>query len=141
MKCIISAFPGLEETLLIAHQPRMISGERYLERSTQIQSGVWTNLADIYYAQGRYDKAEALQQEALNLRREVLVPKHPDTAQSIKYLASTQESLHHARSLVGPDEVVDGHTDPWFRKAKHRHRSWCNYPRVCIDHRAVGRNI
>ncbi len=47
------------------------------------------SLATIYYNQGRYNKAEKIQMDALALRREVLGKTHPDTLESMQYLAET----------------------------------------------------
>ncbi|EEU38559.1 uncharacterized protein NECHADRAFT_55157 [Fusarium vanettenii 77-13-4] len=57
-------------------------------------------LAATYHEQGRYDEAEGLHQTALDLRRHVLGENHPDTRQSMAYLASTQESLQQLPSLI-----------------------------------------
>ncbi|KAF5616098.1 hypothetical protein F25303_13621 [Fusarium sp. NRRL 25303] len=47
------------------------------------------DLATTYHAQGRYDEAEKLKDKALELRREVLGEKHPDTTRSMASLAAT----------------------------------------------------
>ncbi|CAG9955385.1 unnamed protein product [Clonostachys rosea f. rosea IK726] len=59
-----------------------------LERSTLIRSGA-SNLATTYYTQGRYNEAEPLTVQALDLRREVLGEKHRDTIWSMAELAAT----------------------------------------------------
>jgi hypothetical protein len=57
-------------------------------------------LAKTCYALGRYDKAFHLHQAALDLRSRVLGDNHPDTRQSVAYLASAQEALQQLHSAV-----------------------------------------
>ena len=45
------------------------------------------NLAALYASQGRYGEAEPLYSETLQLSREVLGPRHPDTLSSMNNLA------------------------------------------------------
>ncbi|MBU6229690.1 MAG: tetratricopeptide repeat protein [Cyanobacteria bacterium REEB459] len=40
-------------------------------------------MAGLYHHQGRYEQAEPLYQQALDLRRELLGKRHPDVAQSL----------------------------------------------------------
>ena len=46
------------------------------------------DLAALYLVQGRYGEAEPLFEQALQLRREVLGGRHPDTLQSLNDLAA-----------------------------------------------------
>jgi tetratricopeptide (TPR) repeat protein len=46
------------------------------------------NLAYLYNAQGRYEAAEPLYQQALELNRELLGDRHPDVAGSLNNLAA-----------------------------------------------------
>jgi len=50
------------------------------------------NLAGLYRAQGRYDEAEPLYRQALELRRELLGERHPQVATSLNNLAYLYES-------------------------------------------------
>ncbi|KAG9252912.1 kinesin light chain [Emericellopsis atlantica] len=50
------------------------------------------DLAATYYTQGRYDKDKEISVKVLDLRREVLGEKHPDTISSIADLAATYYS-------------------------------------------------
>ena len=52
------------------------------------------NMASLYMDQGRYDEAEPLHVEALELRRRVLGEEHPDT------LAARGESLLDSSVIV-----------------------------------------
>ena len=45
------------------------------------------NLAELYRAQGRYEDAEPLYDQALSIRRRVLGADHPSTARSLNNLA------------------------------------------------------
>jgi len=45
------------------------------------------NMANLYYSQGKYDKAKPLFVECLSLRKAILGPSHPDTLQSMNNLA------------------------------------------------------
>jgi len=47
------------------------------------------SLAATYHNQGRYDAAETLKKRVLDLRREVVGEKHPDTISSMAELATT----------------------------------------------------
>jgi aromatic ring-cleaving dioxygenase len=47
------------------------------------------NLAVTYYDQQRYDEAEKLEVDVLNLRREILGDKHPDTILAGENLTAT----------------------------------------------------
>jgi tetratricopeptide (TPR) repeat protein len=52
------------------------------ERHPQVATSL-NNLALLYDNQGRYDEAEPLYQQALELRRELLGDRHPDVAGSL----------------------------------------------------------
>jgi hypothetical protein len=42
-----------------------------------------SNLANVYDNLGQFDKVEPLRKEALAIRRKILGPEHPDTAESL----------------------------------------------------------
>ncbi|KAI7761732.1 hypothetical protein LZL87_013582 [Fusarium oxysporum] len=50
------------------------------------------NLAETYHAQGQYEEDEEISVKVLELRREVLGEKHPDTIDSMAGLAATYHS-------------------------------------------------
>ena len=59
-------------------------------------------LANLYYLQGRYEEAEPLYQQALEMRRNLLGQKHPDVAMSLNNLANLyrlQERYKNAETL------------------------------------------
>ncbi|KAK7214874.1 hypothetical protein V2G26_002877 [Clonostachys chloroleuca] len=60
-------------------------------------------LASIYHAQGRYDKDEEISVHVLDLRREVLGEKHPDTISNIADLAVT----YHAQGRYDEAEPLE----------------------------------
>ena len=45
------------------------------------------NLASLYFSRGRFDDAERLYAQTLELSRRVLGPEHPDTLNTTHYLA------------------------------------------------------
>ena len=51
-----------------------------------------SDLAALYVSQGRYDEAEPLYREALQLSREVLGERHPDTLGIMNNLAALYQS-------------------------------------------------
>jgi tetratricopeptide (TPR) repeat protein len=61
------------------------------ERHPQV-AGSLNNLAYLYQSQGRYDEAEPLYRQALELRRELLGERHPQVATSLNNLAGLYES-------------------------------------------------
>ena len=63
-------------------------------------------LALLYASQGRTEEAEPLLRETLQLRREVLGPRHPDTLQSINTLAFLYRS-----------QGRHGEAEPLYREA------------------------
>jgi tetratricopeptide (TPR) repeat protein len=62
-------------------------GERHPDVATSLN-----NLAGLYRAQGRYDEAEPLYRQALELSRELLGERHPDVATSLNNLAYLYQS-------------------------------------------------
>jgi tetratricopeptide (TPR) repeat protein len=60
-----------------------VVGEKYPDTISSI-----AELAAIYYTQGRYNKAEILKKQALDLRQEVVRENHPDIISSIAELAA-----------------------------------------------------
>jgi hypothetical protein len=59
--------------------------------------------ASVLQSQGKYDKAESLVRRALEGRKKVLGPKHPDTLVSVSNLVSLlqdQGKYHEAGSLI-----------------------------------------
>lgn len=50
------------------------------------------NLAALYCSQGKYDKAEALHIQALELRKRIMGENHPDYAQSLFWLSYLYKS-------------------------------------------------
>ena len=61
-----------------------------------------SNLAGLYWAQGRHGEAEPLSREALRLQREALGPRHPDTLISMSNLAL----LYQAQGRYGEAEPL-----------------------------------
>ena len=62
-------------------------GEQHPDFATSLN-----NLAVLYYATGRYEQAEPLYQQALEIRRQVLGEQHPDFASSLNNLAGLYDS-------------------------------------------------
>ena len=56
------------------------------------EAASYNNLAELYRAQGRYERAEPLYKKALDIRERVLGAGHPDTAGSYNNLALLYES-------------------------------------------------
>ena len=46
-----------------------------------------SRLASVYYLEGKYAQAEALDNQTLEIQRRVLGPEHPDTLESMSSLA------------------------------------------------------
>ncbi|KAF5694439.1 hypothetical protein FDENT_1168 [Fusarium denticulatum] len=84
------ALQVVDELFPLSERATWARCEQYLTHAIRV--GEW--------AEGRYDEAETLKDKALELRREMLGEKHPDTIQSIEYLASTQEALQQLPSLT-----------------------------------------
>ena len=61
------------------------------------------NLAELYWAQGRFGEAEPLYREALQARREVLGPRHPGALISLSNLAA----LYRAQGRFGEAEPLN----------------------------------
>ncbi|RYP46560.1 hypothetical protein DL768_007242 [Monosporascus sp. mg162] len=59
-------------------------------------------LAMTYHAQGRYNEAEKVYTEVLQLRRKVLEKEHPDTIESMAHLAAT----YHQQGRYGEAEEI-----------------------------------
>ncbi|MEH2302417.1 MAG: tetratricopeptide repeat protein [Nostoc sp.] len=55
------------------------------------------NLAELYFSTGRYDEAEPLFQQALELRKRLLKDNHPDVATSLNNLALLYRSTERYR--------------------------------------------
>lgn len=55
-------------------------------------AGSLNNLAGLYSAQGRYEAAAPLFDQALSITRRVLGADHPDTAESLNNFAALYES-------------------------------------------------
>jgi len=74
-------------------------------------------MAFLYSATGRYEQAERLYQQALEIRRQVLGEQHPDFASSLNNLAALygstgrseqaeplyQQALEVSRQVLGPN--------------------------------------
>ncbi|KAF7545318.1 hypothetical protein G7Z17_g9275 [Cylindrodendrum hubeiense] len=81
-------------------------------------------LAATYYAQGRYDEAEPIEEEVLKLRREVLGKKHPDTIKSMVALAIT----YHEQGRYNKAERMKAEAlklQRELRGEKHPDTIWC----------------
>jgi tetratricopeptide (TPR) repeat protein len=64
------------------------------------------NLANVYVAQGKYQRAEALYRETIEAQRRLLGPQHPDTLASTNDLATAyaaQGKFREAEALFGPN--------------------------------------
>ena len=68
------------------------------------------NLANVYYAQGKYPQAEALDSQALEIQRRVLGPEHPDTLESMSNLAGEYYCAGQVRA--GRGALQPGPGDP-----------------------------
>ncbi|KAG9077587.1 hypothetical protein FRC06_008823, partial [Ceratobasidium sp. 370] len=86
------------------------------------------SLANTYYQQGQYDKAEALQVQTLEGRREALGEQHPDTLSASNALLTTYDKLgtsrqHERRALQGRTrdlqpvvlEIRPVRSSPWIK--------------------------
>ena len=78
----------------VDREQEVIKAEEVLKKAIGLQSEPSTVLADslnnlalLYYAQGRYEEAELLYQQALQLKQELLGDRHPDVATSFNNLA------------------------------------------------------
>ena len=101
---------------------------RFIDQALEIQRRVlgpehpdtlysMNNLAIVYYYQGKYAQAEALDSQTLEIRRRVLGPEHPDTLNSMNILATVyddegkyaqaealfSQTLEIQRRVLGPE--------------------------------------
>jgi tetratricopeptide (TPR) repeat protein len=81
---------------------------------------ITSNLARTYCAQGEYAKAEPLYSQALETRRRVLGPLHPDTTDVLTLLAEVQIKQHQytdAEQLLreGLSTMEKARPDHWRR--------------------------
>jgi tetratricopeptide (TPR) repeat protein len=68
------------------------------------------NLANVYYAQGKYQEAEALYTQTIRVQRRVLGPQHPDTLASTSDLAgayAAQGKYKEAEALYSQDLEIE----------------------------------
>ena len=97
-----------------------------------------SNLTGLYFRQGRYEEAELLSEQTLQLRRETLGETHPDTLVSLNNLAfiyKTQGRYGEAKPLL--EETLQlrletlGETHPHTLDSLNNlallHSSWGNY--------------
>ena len=66
---------------------KQLLGENHPHTATSL-----SNLANLYYSQGKYEEAEPLFIQALQLRKQLLGENHPDTATSLNNLAALYNS-------------------------------------------------
>ncbi|MEL6555441.1 MAG: tetratricopeptide repeat protein, partial [Cyanobacteria bacterium J06621_11] len=90
------------------------------------------NLAALYESQGRYQEAEPLLLDALNIRKAELGERHPDTATSLFNLAElyhqtqrSQQALNYIQQalniyipLLGPDHPTTQAANRWLEAIK-----------------------
>ena len=72
------------------------------------------NLAFLYVAQGRYGEAEPLYQEALQARREVLGPRHPDTLVNPAQYDGAPHQLGRSDEAVRMLQQMEPHLLGWI---------------------------
>jgi tetratricopeptide (TPR) repeat protein len=65
-------------------------------------ASILTNLAGLYYAQGRYPEAEPLYRRSLEIQEKVLGPEHPEVATSLNNLAA----LYHSQGRYAEAEPL-----------------------------------
>jgi tetratricopeptide (TPR) repeat protein len=63
---------------------------------------IWYSLAVLYYSQGRYNEAEPLFLEALEMQKRLMVEEHPDLARSLNNLAF----LYHSQGRYSEAEPL-----------------------------------
>ena len=66
--------------------------EQFSTEKNTIIATLQDSLCNLYFALGQYNKAQKIQQIALNTRKELLGKKHPDTATSYNNIASVYRS-------------------------------------------------
>ena len=80
----------------VNYQEEQNLGIQYLQKAIKIQRGLnlnleltdsLDNLAELYYSQGKYEEAEPLYLQALELTRKLLGEEHPNVASSLNNLA------------------------------------------------------
>ena len=83
------------------YQKEQVLAIQYLDKAIELQkefgleedlASSLNNLAYLYDSQGRYDKAEPLYEQALELRQRLLGENHPDVASSLNNLAGLYDS-------------------------------------------------
>ncbi|GCL47330.1 tetratricopeptide repeat protein [Microcystis aeruginosa] len=67
--------------------PEIFEGDNYPNITENLN-----NLAKLYQSQGRYEEAETLFLQALELRKQLLGDKHPDVSSSLNGLAKLYDS-------------------------------------------------
>jgi tetratricopeptide (TPR) repeat protein len=81
-------------------QKELILAQEYLEKAIVLQTKFQkldlatslNNLASLYYIQGRYNEAEPLYLDALEMRKRLFTGDHPNVATSLNNLASLYDS-------------------------------------------------
>lgn len=110
--------PKAERSLLAALRRAEEFGSQDLRLAATLN-----NLGVLYYAEGKYTKAEPLHRRALAIREQALGPTHPDVAQTLNNLAGVygaEGRLAEAETLyrrcLSIREMTLGENDPEVAK-------------------------
>ena len=99
--------PDLDERL---HRQALAEIEQLLGKEHPQAAYVITDLAFLFYEQGRYADAEPLYRRALEIREKALEKNHPDVAASLGYMAFVlSECRSHATKRQGDQEEIPVH--------------------------------
>ena len=63
------------------------------------------SLADSFYMQGKYDEAEKMHRQTLELREKVLGKEHPDMLQSMNHLVNSLDMQNAEEAWRGEDDA------------------------------------
>ena len=80
-----------EQALAIEYFQKAIDLQKELGQELELANSL-NNLALLYYSQGRYEQAEPLLVQALEMRKRILGEHHPDVANSLNNLAGLYDS-------------------------------------------------
>jgi hypothetical protein len=83
------------------------------------------NLASTYHDQGKFDEAEQLEVQVLDMRKKLLGAEHPDTLSSMGNLAST----YHDQGKFDEAEQLEVQVLDMRKKA-----TWCRTSRHSLKH-------